>query len=231
MLAAAQATGMRIVGPNCMGVCNFGTGTVLTFTTAFIEVPPVPGPIAIASQSGSMAVEPYMLLAQHGFGVRQVHATGNDSDVTVAEMGALAAADPEVELLLLYLESVNDLEALAELGRIARDRDLPVIALKTGRTPAGQAAARSHTGALASEDRVVDAFLERQGIWRARDIDDLVRATGLHLRHWRPRGVSVAILSNSGASCVQSADAAEGLGLEVATLSDETRGVLDDTLP
>ena len=88
MLAAAQATGMRIVGPNCMGVCNFGTGTVLTFTTAFIEVPPVPGPIAIASQSGSMAVEPYMLLAHHGFGVRQVHATGNDSDVTVAEMCA-----------------------------------------------------------------------------------------------------------------------------------------------
>jgi acetate---CoA ligase (ADP-forming) len=231
MLAAAGSTGMRVIGPNCLGVCNFGTGAVLTFTTAFLEVPRLPGPIAIASQSGSMAVEPYLLLARQGFGVCQVHATGNDCDVTVAEMGALAAADPDVELLLLYLESVNDLDALCALGRIARERDLPVVALKAGHTAAGQIAARSHTGAVASEDRVVDAFLEREGIWRARDVDDLVRATSLHLRHWRPRGVSVAVLSNSGASCVQSADAIEGIDLELAALSDATRDALDTTLP
>lgn len=231
MKAVANAAGMRIIGPNSMGVCNFATGAVLTFTTAFLEVPPVDGPIAIVSQSGSMAVEPYLLLAREGFGIRQVHATGNDSDVTVGEMGALAASDPSVELVLLYLESVKDVHALAELGRVALERDVPVIALKAGRTPAGQAAAASHTGALASEDRVVDAFLERHGIWRARDLDDLVRATALHLRPKRPRGNGVVIISNSGASCVQSADAAELWDLDVAPLATETRAALRSVLP
>jgi acyl-CoA synthetase (NDP forming) len=231
MKAAAAAAGMRIIGPNSMGVCNFATGTVLTFTTAFIEVPPVDGPVAIVSQSGSMAVEPYMLLASEGIGIRQVHATGNDSDVSVGEMAVLAASDPSVDLLLLYLESVKDVDSLAELGRVALERDLPVIALKAGRTPAGEAAAASHTGALAGEDRVVDAFLERHGIWRARDLGDLVRATALHLRPKRPKGNSVVIISNSGASCVQSADAAELWGLGVAPLAAETRAALDSVLP
>lgn len=231
MRAVANAAGMRIIGPNSMGVCNFATGAVLTFTTAFLEVPPVEGPVAIVSQSGSMAVEPYLLLASEGFGIRQVHATGNDSDVTVGEMGALAASDPSVELLLVYLESVKDVHAIAELGRIALERDLPVIALKAGRSPAGEAAAMSHTGALANEDRVVDAFFERHGIWRARDLRDLVRATALHLRPRRPRGNGVVIISNSGASCVQSADAAELWGLNVAPLAAETRNTLGSLLP
>ena len=231
MRQVAGAVGMRIIGPNSMGVANFGTGTVLTFTTALLEVVRQEGSVAVVSQSGSMAVEPYVLLARQGIGVRQVHATGNDSDVTVAEMAALAATDPGVELLLLYLEDVKDAAALAELGRVARARGLPVLALKAGRTPAGAAAARSHTGALANEDRVVDAFLERHGIWRAHDLDDLIRTARLHLRPWRPRGNRIAVMSNSGASCVQSADAAEVWGVELAELSTRTRADLDHVLP
>ena len=130
MRDAARASGMRLVGPNAMGSVNFATGTVLTFTTMYLEVDSPPGPIAIVSQSGSMAVEPYALLARQGLGVRQTHATGNDADVTAAEIAAMVATDEEVELLLLYLESVRDAGALAELGRVAQARDLPVIALK-----------------------------------------------------------------------------------------------------
>jgi acyl-CoA synthetase (NDP forming) len=228
---AALDGGMRIVGPNSMGVCNFGTGAVLTFTTALLEVPPVPGPVAIVSQSGSMAAEPYLLLAHEGIGIRQLHASGNDADVSVFELAALAARDPGVELLLLYFESLKDVRALEQLGEIARERQLPVVALKAGRTAAGQAAARSHTGALATEDRVVDAVLERQGIWRARDLDDLMRAASLHLRGWRSRGKRLGVVSNSGASCVQIADAADTWGLELAALLPETTAALDAILP
>lgn len=231
LVEAAQAGGMRVVGPNSMGVCNFATGAVLTFTTAFLEVPPAPGPVAIVSQSGSMAAEPYLLLAEQGVGVRQVHATGNDAEVSVFELAALAARDPGVELLLVYFESVKDVRALEHLAAVARARDLPVVALKAGRTPAGQAAARSHTGALATEDRVVDAVLERLGVWRARDLDDLVRTPRLHLRGWRPRGNRVAAISNSGASCVQIADATADWDLELATLRPDTRAALDGILP
>src|SRR4051812_43286530 len=142
----------------------------------FIEEPPQDGPIAIVGQSGAMSVVPYGLLRRAGLGVRHAHATGNDSDVTVCELAAEVALDPGVELLLLYLESIPDPHNLAEVARRARARHLPVVALKSGRTPAGQAAARSHTGALANEDRVVDAFLEREGIFRARDVGQLVGA-------------------------------------------------------
>src|SRR5262249_24788554 len=148
----------------------------------FLEAEPLDGPIGIVSQSGAMSVVPYGHLRAAGLGVRHVHATGNDCDVTVAVLAAEVAEDPALRLLPLYLESMPNPHHLAEVARRARARDLPVIALKSGRTAAGQAAARSHTGALANEDRVVDAFFERHGIWRAPDTAALVDAAALYLK-------------------------------------------------
>jgi acyl-CoA synthetase (NDP forming) len=231
MVERARAKGMRIVGPNCQGLANFGTGAVANFSTMFIEEPPQDGPIAIVGQSGAMSVVPYGLLRRAGLGVRHAHATGNDSDVTVCELAAAVAEDPGVELLLLYLESIPDPHNLAEVARRARARDLPVIALKSGRTAAGQAAARSHTGALANEDRVVDAFLEREGIFRARDVGQLVGAAELYLKGWHPRGRNLVAISNSGATCVLAADAASAAGLSLPKLSDDVRAELGKILP
>jgi acyl-CoA synthetase (NDP forming) len=95
------------------------------------------------------------------------------ADVTVCELATVVAEDPGLKVLLLYLEGIPDPWHLAEAAAVARERGLPVVALKSGRTPAGQVAALSHTGALASEDRVVDAFLAEHGIWR---VQDMVRA-------------------------------------------------------
>jgi len=231
MRRAAAATGMRLVGPNAMGSANLTTGTVLTFSTMYLEIDVTPGPVAIVSQSGSMAVEPCALLARQAIGVAQMHATGNDADVTAAEVAALVAADERVELLLVYVESIGDGAALAELGRVGRARELPVVALKGGRTAAGQRAAHSHTGALATEDRLADAFFEEHGIWRARDLDEVSRVAGLHLRRWRTHGTRIAVVSNSGASCVQSADAATEWGLSFAPLSRTTTDALAEALP
>jgi acyl-CoA synthetase (NDP forming) len=231
LVASARAGGMRVVGPNAQGLANFGSGAILSFSTMFVEYEPQDGPVAVVSQSGSMSAVPYALLRRQGIGVRHAHSTGNDADVTAAELAALVAEDEAVRLLLLYLEKVDDAAALARIGRIARERDLPVVALKAGATPPGRRAAESHTGALATEDAVVDAFLERHGIWRARTTRELVHAAELYLQRPRVAGRRLAVVSNSGASCVMAADAAHELGLPLAELLPATREQLAAILP
>ncbi|MBK5103779.1 MAG: CoA-binding protein, partial [Burkholderiales bacterium] len=231
MLASARAAGMRIVGPNSQGLANFGNGAIANFSTVFNDLPCIPGPAAIISQSGALSQLIYGLLHKRGIGVRHCHATGNEADITVAELAAEVAQDPQVKLLLLYLETVNAPEKLAEAAAVARARDLPVLVLKSGRTPSGQRAASSHTGAMATEDRVVDAFLRHHGIWRAADPHDLVNAADLYLKGWRPRDRKLVALSNSGATCVMAADIAEELQLPLAVLADATRARLDAILP
>jgi len=231
MRDAAHAVGMRIVGPNSQGLANFGTGAILSFSTMYIEAPPMDGPIAVVSQSGAMSVVPYGLLRARGLGVRHSHATGNDADVSVSELASVVAEDPELKLLLLYLESINDPYFLAETARIAHERNLPVIALKSGRTAAGQEAARSHTGALANEDKTVDAFLEKHGIWRARDTAELVASAEMYLKGWKPKGRRLVAISNSGAVCVMAADAASTVGMPLSKLAQGTRAELSKILP
>ncbi len=231
MVARARAAGMRMIGPNTQGLANFGTGAVLSFSSMFTETPPQDGPVGIVSQSGAMSVIPYGMLRARGIGVRHAHATGNDADVTVCELAATVARDPDLRLLLIYLESLPDPHRLAEAAAIARDRNLPIVCLKGGRTAEGQATAISHTGALANEDRVVDAFLEHHGIWRAEDSVGLVEAAELYLKGWRPAGRRLVTISNSGATCVLAADAASTAGLIVPRLSDETQGKLRAILP
>jgi acetate---CoA ligase (ADP-forming) len=231
MRESARKAGMRIIGPNSQGLANFGSGAILSFSTMYIETEPMDGPVAVVSQSGAMSVVPYGLLRERGVGVRHSHATGNDCDVSAAEFASVVAEDPGVRLLLIYLESIVDAASLAELARVAHARNLPVVALKAGRTAAGQEAARSHTGALANEDRVVDAFLERHGIWRAQNTAELVGAAELYLKGWKPRGRRLVAISNSGAVCVMTADAASQAGMPMAKLSDATRGALAKILP
>ncbi len=231
MAARARARGMRVVGPNSQGLANFGTGAVASFSTMFIEAPPQDGPIGIISQSGAMSVIPYGLLRARGIGVRHSHATGNDCDVTVCELATVVAEDAELRLLMLYLEGIPDPWNLAEAARVAREHDLPVVVLKSGRSPAGQEAARSHTGALASEDRLVDAFLRDHGILRVDTMADLVGAAELYLKGWRPRGRRLVAVSNSGAVCVLTADAASAAGMPMEPLSAATQAELQGILP
>lgn len=235
MVEAAHKAGMRIVGPNSQGLANFGSGAIASFSTMFVEMEPAAagakGHVAMLSQSGALSTVPVGFLRQRGIGVRHSHATGNDSDITVGELACAVAEDADVKLMLLYLESIPDKAYLEELASIALDRDLPIIALKSGRTDAGKAAAQSHTGALANEDRVVDAFFEHHGIWRAPDMRGLVEATELYLKGWKPQGRRLVAISNSGAVCVLTADAATQVGMPMAKLAPETDVKLKGILP
>ncbi len=231
MAAAARAAGMRLVGPNTQGLANFGSGAVASFSTLFTEVAPMDGPIGIVSQSGGISAMTYGLLRGRGLGVRHVHATGNEADVGVADLAWAVAHDPDVRLLLLYMESIANPALLAETAAYARSRDLPIVAIKAGHSASGQRAASSHTGSLANEDGVVDAFLRRHGIWRVRDPHALALAAEGYLRGWRPEGRRLVVVSNSGASCVMAADASEDLDLPLAPLADRTRKELAERLP
>ncbi len=231
MVEVAHKAGMRIVGPNSQGLANFGTGAIASFSTMFMDMDRAEGHVAMLSQSGALSTVPVGFLRQKGIGVRHTHATGNDADITVGELAIAVAEDPEVKLLLLYLESIPEKKYLEELAAMALDRDLPIIALKSGRSEAGRQAAQSHTGALANEDRVVDAFFEHHGIWRAPDMRGLVEATELYLKGWKPKGRRLVAISNSGAVCVMTADAATAVGMPMAKLAPETDKKLKGILP
>ena len=227
----ARAHGMRLAGPNSQGLANFATGAVANFSTMFVEVPPQDGPVAIVSQSGSASVVPYARLREQGIGVRYVLATGNDADLTVAEFAAAVAADPAIRLILLYFETVKDPAMLARAAAVARARGVPIVALKAGSSASGARVAQSHTGALVSEDRVVDAFFRRHGIWRAADIAAWSNAAALYLCGVAPGAGRLAVLSNSGAICVLGADLAEQARLPLAELAPATSARLAELLP
>src|SRR6201992_1488516 len=231
MVEAAHKAGMRIVGPNSQGLANFGTGTIASFSTMFMDMERAEGHVAMLSQSGALSTVPVGFLRQRGIGVRHTHATGNDADITVGELAVAVAEDPEVKLLLLYLESIPEKKYLEELAAVALARDLPIVALKSGRSEAGRQAAQSHTGALANEDRVVDAFFEQHGIWCAPDMRGLVEATELYLKGWKPKGRRLVAISISGAVCVMPPAAATNVGMPMAKLSAETDKKLKGILP
>lgn len=231
MVSRARAVGMRLVGPNSQGLACFASGAILGFSTMFIEAPPADGPVAVISQSGAMSSVPYGLLRGRGIGVRYVHGTGNDADVGVGDLAAAIVQDPDVRLVVLYLEDIRDPKALEEAAAAAVRRGVAVVALMGGRSVHGQRAARSHTGAMANEQRVVDAFFRRIGVWRARSMTDLLQAVELYLQGWQARGRRLAVVSNSGAVCVTAADAAADFGLELAELDRATAANLADALP
>jgi acyl-CoA synthetase (NDP forming) len=231
MVEYANARGMRIIGPNAQGIANFGNGAVLNFSTMFMEVAPQDGPIAIVSQSGAASVMPYALLREMGLGVRYLFATGNDADLDVSELTRVVAQDPEIKLILVYVEAITQPHLLAEAAGIARARGASIVLLKGGSSQKGAAAAASHTGAMVGHDGALDAFLARHGIWRAGDLHELVNAAPLYLTDSICGAGRTVVMSHSGAVGVMCADAAEKVGLPLSDLSDSTRDSLRQALP
>ncbi len=231
LVNVAKSGGMRLVGPNAQGTANFASGAVLNFSTMFMDVAPKDGPIAIISQSGAASVMPYALLRQAGLGVRYLVATGNDADLDACAMTAAVAEDPEVRLILVYLESVTDPQALARAAALARSRGASIVALKAGNSQRGGRAAASHTGALVGNDAAIDAFLARHGIWRAGDIGELVRAVPLYLQNCASGQGRTVVMSHSGAVGVMAADLAERHDLPLTELHPATLSRLSAILP
>jgi acyl-CoA synthetase (NDP forming) len=224
-------TGMRILGPNCLGVFNARTGWMGTFASPIRQASPLPGPISIASQSGAVGSELFSHLRRRGLATGTWITTGNEADVDVADAIAFLVEDATTEVVVAYAEGVGRgrafrtaLERAAELGK-------PVIFMKTGRSQTGAAAVQSHTAALAGEDRVYDALFRQLGVIRVRTFEDLVHAAYISTFPRRPKGKRLGLVTISGGVGVQMADAATDAGLEVPELSDTAQQELKALVP
>lgn len=225
-LRVAREHGMRLMGPNCIGLID----THLPLDTTFLPPPgPPPGDVAFISHSGAICAAIIDWARGQGFGFSRLVSLGNQVDVTETAVLQPVTSDPYTKVITLYLEGVADGRAFVAAAReVARDK--PVVALKVGRSAAGQRAAASHTGALAGEENALAAALRRAGVLRAPTADtmfDWARALA-----WcpLPHGRRVAVLTNAGGPGVMAADALAAHGLHLADLQAETVESLHEEL-
>ncbi len=229
LLAVCRAAGMRMVGPNCLGIANLHHQTALNAT--FAPGRPTPGSVAFASQSGAFGIAAIDEAAARGIGLSSFVSMGDKADLSGNDFMEYWEQDPDTAVLLLYLESFGNPR---RFGRIARriTTNKPIVAVKSGRTAAGQRAASSHTGALiAASDVTVDALFEHAGVLRAETVGEMFDVAGLLARQPLPRGARVAVLTNAGGPGILCADACEAEGLRIQPLSAATRARLAKALP
>lgn len=220
--------GVRLVGPNCLGVLN--TDHEVCLNATFAPTWPEPGNIAFLSQSGALGVAILDYAHSLGIGIRQFVSVGNKADVSGNDLLEYWENDPGTEVILLYLESFGDPRRFMELAR-RLGRRKPIIAVKSGRTESGARAASSHTGSLAGLDVAVDALLGQAGVIRTDTIEELFDAAMLLANQPVPRGNRVAILTNAGGPGIMASDACESRDLEIPRLSPEIEDELHSFLP
>lgn len=230
MAGLAREAGIRLMGPNCMGMVNFGSRAVGSFHPAFAE-DIVPGRIGLVSQSGAFGGVAYMLARERGHSLSYMFTTGNEADVDVGDCTAFLADDPDTKAILLYMEGCrNGPKFLAALER-ARAAETPVIAVKLGRTEAGAAAAASHTAALAGEDAVYDSLFRQFGVYRADSIEEFFDIARSCVIGSRPVNERVAMVTVSGGVGVLMADDANRRGLEVAPMPEAAQRRMLELVP
>ena len=226
--AKARAAGCRIVGPNCMGLLN--TDPAIRLNATFSPIYPPAGKVAMSTQSGALGLAILDYAKTFNIGISSFVSIGNKADVSGNDLLEHWEADRRTSVILLYLESFGRPSKFSRLARrISRNK--PIVALKSGRSPAGARAAASHTGALASSDAFVDALFRQSGVIRTDTVTELFDVASVLSRQPLPRGRNVAILTNAGGPGILAADACQARGLNVAPLSDETRTALRALLP
>jgi acyl-CoA synthetase (NDP forming)/GNAT superfamily N-acetyltransferase len=216
LLHVARAAGVRLVGPNCLGLWSGAEAT--GFDATFAPAAPPGGSIALASQSGGLGLAAFAHCARRGIGLSAFASLGNAADVSATDLLAWWERDERTRVVLLYLEGFGDPRRFARLARRVC-RSTPVVALKAGRGPAGRRGGGSHTAALAADEPSADALFDLAGIVRVETLEELLEAGELIAGQPLPGGRRVAILSNVGGPGILAADACEGHGLEVPALS------------
>ena len=226
-VAAAQAGGVRLVGPNCFGIQNASLPLNASIAAG---APRAGGGVSIVTQSGSYGMAVHTLGQDEALRVAKVYAAGNKADITDAELLAYLRDDPETTVICLLLESITDArQFFVEACRTTAVK--PVIAVVGGRTGAGQRAALSHTAALATDDAVRDAALRQAGVVRVRTGLQALDAARALSGQPAPRGSRVAVVTNSGGTGVELADLLADEGLEVPELSASLQAELRALLP
>ena len=231
LAARARQHGIRLLGPNSLGLFNVAAGVFSTFTASLDERMPLPGAIGMASQSGAFASYSYALAESRGLRFSALAATGNEADVDVAACIDFLAHDPATRVIMAYIEGCRDGPALIGALRTARDAGKPVVMLKVGASEAGAQAAASHTGSLAGSDAVFNAVFRECGAYRAHSIDELLDVAYAAAAGTMARGRRLGVITTSGGIGVMLADAATAAGLELPVLADASQARIKAMIP
>lgn len=228
VLSVARKAGIRVIGPNCMGILNTEPGVALN--ASFAAETPIPGRVAFVSQSGALGEAILSRAKSRELGLRMFASVGNRADVGAHDLLAYWEHDPEVRVILLYLESFGDPEAFRIVAERLRGKK-PIVAIKSGRSLAGRRAAGSHTGSVSGEDRVVETFLRQCGVLRVQSMPELFDTAQALLSQPRPDGPEVAVVTNAGGPGILATDALVGTGLTLCEFQTKTRKRLEKILP
>tara|TARA_R110000868_G_scaffold130503_1_gene340203 strand:+ start:408 stop:3092 length:2685 start_codon:yes stop_codon:yes gene_type:complete len=226
VLATARSYGMRLLGPNCLGLLVPGIG----LNASFAHLPALPGNIAFASQSGAMCTAVLDWARARGIGFSHFISMGDALDTDFGDVLDYLGSDPGTRAILLYVESIHERRAFMSAGRAA-SRNKPVLVIKAGRSDAGARAAQSHTGALAGSDAVYDAAFRRAGMLRVDTIEEIFAAVETLARAPKFPGDRLAIVTNGGGIGVMAVDRLAQTGGRLAEFSDATIAALDKVLP
>jgi acetyl coenzyme A synthetase (ADP forming)-like protein len=228
MAERARRSGMRVVGPNCLGIIN--TDPDVRMNATFASTEPRPGTVGVLSQSGAVGIA---LLERAGLlhlGVSTFVSVGNKADVSGNDLLLHWEGDERTEAILLYLESFGNPRKFARIARRV-SRSKPIVAVKSGRSSAGERAARSHTAAAATSDVAVEALFRQAGVIRVDTLEQLFDVGELLVGQPLPSGRRVAIVGNSGGPLIMAADACDGAGLAVPELAGPVQDGLRARLP
>jgi acetyl coenzyme A synthetase (ADP forming)-like protein len=229
LLAVCRRHGMRLIGPNCLGIVN--TDPEVRINAMFGPLPPPPGRVGFSSQSGALGLAAVDYAGSLGLGISTFVSAGNKADLSGNDLLNYWESDPRTDVILLYLESFGNPR---KFGRIARrvGRTKPIVVVKSGRSVAGARATSSHTGALlAASDVTVDALFRQAGVIRTDRLEELFDVAALLASQPLPAGRRVAIVTNAGGPGILCADACEARGLETPPLAEETQSGLRAILP
>ena len=228
--AAARTGGLRLCGPNCLGLINAFDNVIATFGQ-FAEGATPPGPVGFVTQSGAFGTAIAALARRRALGLGYFVNTGNECDVDFVQMMRAVLDDARIRVGAGYLEGVRDGAGLRALAEHALDLGKPLTLTKVGRTAAGAKAAASHTGALAGADAVFDGVVRGLGITRARNEEHMLDIVEVLGACTLPAGRGIGIVTQSGGAGVLMADRAEEMGLQVAELAPQTRDALSKVIP
>jgi acetyl coenzyme A synthetase (ADP forming)-like protein len=223
-----RGAGVRMIGPNCMGVVN--TDESVQMEATFAPTPAQRGTIGFVSQSGALGVAILNAAADLGIGLTQFVSMGNKTDVSGNDLLEHWEEDDATRVICMYLESFGNPRHFTTIAkRVGRKK--PILVVKSGRTAEGARAATSHTGAIAGTDVTVSTFLRQCGVLRANTIEELFDTARALDRCPLPAGDRVGILTNAGGPAIMATDACVNLGLRIADISEETRRELTSFLP
>ena len=215
MVARAHAAGLRLIGPNCMGLVNVQGKMPLTVNAVLDQVELQAGPLSVISQSGSMLGTLITRGQARGLGFSKLVSVGNECDLGVGEIANQLVDDPDTGAILLFLETFRDADNLAHAARRAFAAGKPVIAYKLGRSDVGRRAAASHTGAMVGTDDTARAFFRANGIMRVDMLETLFELPQLVLNQRPPKGNRVAVVTGTGGAAAMVADRLGVLGADV----------------